>query len=201
MASSRNDRVRLEYWTKELRRVRPAAVVVVWEGGEQAVAIRTGATRWQHAAQTALVLATDHDGHVELRDPAGAVVEMLSLQVNEDGDELDEPSGDGDQVALSGSDARLLGVLISAQRMVLQEQRELLEPVLSSFMQLAQAYAQYAAQVVELVRLAARVPTPEGDSEGNALMREFMATVTGRAPAAPVVPTPPAPGVTTEAKP
>ena len=177
MASTHSDRDRLEQWLTTLRKVRPAAVVVVWEGGEQAIAIRTGATRWQHAAHTAHVLALDHDGHVELRDSTGGVVEMLSLVEDEP---ADEPAED---VTLSSSDARLLGVLVSAQRMVLSEQRELLEPLLLAYTQLAQGYAQYAAQVVELVRLAARVPVPEADSEGNALMRQFMDSVMGKTPA------------------
>jgi hypothetical protein len=183
-SNSRSDRDRLDQWITTLRKVRPVAVVVVWEGGEQAIAIRSGATRWQHAAHTAHVLALDHDGHVELRDAAGGVVEMLSLVEDEREPELAE-----DAVTLSSSDARLLGVLVSAQRMVLQEQRELLEPILLAYTQLAQGYAQYAAQVVELVRLAARVPVPEGDTEGNALMRQFMDSVMGKTPA-PIAPVP-----------
>ena len=184
MASTHSDRDRLEQWLTTLRKVRPASVVVVWEGGEQAVAIRTGATRWQHAAHTAHVLALDHDGHVELRDSTGGVIEMLSLVEDEPEPDLAE-----DAVTLSSSDARLLGVLVSAQRMVLSEQRELLEPLLLAYTQLAQGYAQYAAQVVELVRLAARVPVPEADSEGNALMKQFMDSVMGKTPA-PVAPVP-----------
>jgi len=188
MASSRDDRLRLDFWTAELRRVRPAAVIVVWEGGQQAIAIRTGATRWQHAAQTAHALALEHDGHAELRDPSGGIIEMLRIVADEP-DEFETEMTEA--VALSNADARLLGVLVSAQRMVLQEQRELLEPILLAYTQLAQAYAQYAAQVVELVRLAARVPVPEADTEGNALMRSFMDQVMGKTPPA-VPPVPPA---------
>ena len=188
MASSRDDRLRLDFWTAELRRVRPAAVIVVWEGGQQAIAIRTGATRWQHAAQTAHALALEHDGHAELRDPSGGIIEMLRIVADET-DEFETEMTEA--VALSNADARLLGVLVSAQRMVLQEQRELLEPILLAYTQLAQAYAQYAAQVVELVRLAARVPVPEADTEGNALMRSFMDQVMGKTPPA-VPPVPPA---------
>ena len=188
MASSRDDRLRLDFWTAELRRVRPAAVIVVWEGGQQAIAIRTGATRWQHAAQTAHALALEHDGHAELRDPSGGIIEMLRIVADEP-DEFETEMTEA--VALSNADARLLGVLVSAQRMVLSEQRELLEPILLAYTQLAQAYAQYAAQVVELVRLAARVPVPEADTEGNALMRSFMDQVMGKTPAA-VPPVPPA---------
>lgn len=188
MASSRSDRHRLDFWTSELRRVRPAAVVVVWEGGEQAIAVRSGATRWQHAAQTAHALALEHDGHAELRDATGGIIEMLRIVLDETDEELEPETTEA--VALSNADARLLGVLVSAQRMVLQEQRELLEPILLAYTQLAQAYAQYAAQVVELVRLAARVPVPEADTEGNALMRTFMDQVMGKTPAA-VPPVPP----------
>ena len=201
-SNSRSSRRRYEHWVERLRKVRPQALCVVWEGGQQEIRIRTGATRWQHAAQTALVLCAEHtDSHAEMRDDKGAVIEMLSMELD-DVDDID--TGEDDQaepgsetaIALSNSDARLLGMLVSAQKMVLAEQRELLEPILSSFMQLAQAYAQYAAQVVELVKIAARVPVPEADSEGNALMRQFMDAVTGKTPpavpAVPPVTTPPA---------
>jgi len=51
----------------------------------------------------------------------------------------------------------MLTLLVSAQRAALEEQRVLLGPVLESYTALARGYAEYAAQVVELVRLAATV--------------------------------------------
>lgn len=204
-SSTRGTRRRYEHWLERLRQVKPPGLWIVWEGGETEIKIRTGATRWQHATRTALVLAAQHnESHVEMRDEKGAVIEMLSMDIEgedevDTGEDAPEGADEETAIALSNSDARLLGMLISAQKMVLAEQRELLEPILSSFMQLAQAYAQYAAQVVELVKIAARVPVAEEDTEGNKLMREFMAAVTGNkvpetAPVKPVAPqTTPAP--------
>jgi hypothetical protein len=178
--NTRSARSLVDEWIATLRHVRPSAVVVVHDGGESPIAIRTGATRWQHAARTALKLAREHDGRVELRDEVGGVVSVLTLDDDDDDapEESPDETADGVSVSLGQSDARLLGVLIGAQRMVLSEQRELLEPLLQGYTNLAGAFAQYAAQVVEIVKLAARVSQPPEDTSAtDDLMRQVMGSL------------------------
>lgn len=140
-----------------LRSVTPSRVVVVMaDGRERPLALRTGRTRWQHAAQTARALAGDDDGaRVELRDAGGEVLHAVNLT-----DDDNDASDDVPASVASPPDARderMLTLLVSAQRAALEEQRVLLGPVLESYTALARGYAEYAAQVVELVRLAATV--------------------------------------------
>lgn len=141
-----------------LRTVTPARVVLVLsDGTERALALRTGRTRWTHAAQTARSLAGDDDGaRMELRDESGAV--LHAVQLGDDDASDDAPSSSATLMpAPDGRDERMLTLLVSAQRAALEEQRVLLGPVLESYTALARGYAEYAAQVVELVRLAATV--------------------------------------------
>jgi hypothetical protein len=139
-----------------LRSVTPSRVVVVMgDGKERSLALRTGRTRWQHAATTARALAGDDDGaRVELRDAGGEVLHAVNLDADED-----EPEAAWQPIAAppDARDERMLTLLVSAQRAALEEQRVLLGPVLESYTALARGYAEYAAQVVELVRLAATV--------------------------------------------
>jgi len=187
--NTRSARSLVDEWLAQLRHVRPSAVVVVHDGGESPIAIRTGATRWQHAARTALKLAREHDGRVELRDEVGGVVSVLTLDDDDDdapeATEADE-TADGVSVSLGASDARLLGMLIGAQRMVLSEQRELLEPLLMGYTNLAGAFAQYAAQVVELVKLSTRLAP--GATDETSATDELMRTVIGQLVPAAVKP-------------
>lgn len=137
-----------------LRSVRPArAVLVSSDGEERELALRTGATRWQHCAATARAMAADDDGaRLELRDPKGAVLAAVELLERAEPERAEpEPTTSGD---LDRRDERVLTLLVSAQKAALEEQRVLLGPVLESYTALAAGYAQYAAQVVELVRLA-----------------------------------------------
>lgn len=142
-----------------LRSVTPARVVLVLsDGSERALALRTGRTRWTHAAQTARSLAGDDDGaRMELRDESGAVLHAVQLADDDGGDDVPSSSSASLMPAPDGRDERMLTLLVSAQRAALEEQRVLLGPVLESYTALARGYAEYAAQVVELVRLAATV--------------------------------------------
>lgn len=141
-----------------LRTVTPARVVLVLsDGSERALALRTGRTRWTHAAQTARSLAGDDDGaRMELRDESGAVLHAVQLG-EDDGDAEQATSSAASMPVPDGRDERMLTLLVSAQRAALEEQRMLLGPVLDSYQQLARGFAEYAAQVVELVRVASIV--------------------------------------------
>lgn len=141
-----------------LRTVTPARVVLVLsDGTERALALRSGRTRWTHAAQTARSLAGDDDGaRMELRDESGAV--LHAVQLSDDDAPEDAPSSSATLMpAPDGRDERMLTLLVSAQRAALEEQRMLLGPVLDSYQQLARGFSEYAAQVVELVRVASMV--------------------------------------------
>lgn len=148
-----------------LRRLKPARVVVVTEAGEREIALRGaggpgGAGRWQRAAATARALAADDEGaRVELRDATGHVLAAIAINDSEDNDDEDnEPRTSSIVMAPPDQrDERMLTLLVSAQRAALEEQRVILAPVLESYTALAQGYAAYAAQVVELVRVAATV--------------------------------------------
>lgn len=145
-----------------LRRLKPARVVVVSESGEREIALRGaggpgGAGRWQRAAATARALAADDDGaRVELRDASGNVLDALTFGTDDDDHEA-RTSPAPTMPPPDQRDERILTLLVSAQRAALEEQRVILAPVLESYTALAQGYASYAAQVVELVRVAATV--------------------------------------------
>lgn len=171
-------------WVQELRRVRPPTIVVVHANGKETnVALRTGATRWQAAAVTAEKLCQP-GSRVELRDALGETVHVLTLDLEpedeiaqreaEDERDADADADDGELVALSGTDARLLGLLVSAQRMVLREQREMLGPVLDAYIMNARAWADFAVSMMEVQRanLAGRGPNqPVTDEEADGLAK------------------------------
>lgn len=146
-----------------LRRLKPARVVVVSESGEREIALRGaggpgGAGRWQRAAATARALAADDDGaRVELRDASNNVLDALTFGTDDDDDHEARTSPAPTMPPPDQRDERILTLLVSAQRAALEEQRVILAPVLESYTALAQGYASYAAQVVELVRVAATV--------------------------------------------
>lgn len=142
-------------WVEALRRCKPEAIRVLDPNGKATmIALRTGATRWQHAARTAeKQIEEGEGGRVELLDAAGNVLDVLTID-DEDERDANVPDEDDEDVsvALTGSDARLLGLLISAQRMVLREQREMLAPVLDAYVMNARAWADFAAQMMEVAR-------------------------------------------------
>ena len=109
--------------------------------------------RWTTVAETLRELADeDATARATMLDGDGATLGVLRIV-----DDADEKVGAPTNAPMDARDERLLTLLVSAQRAALDEQRALLQPVLESYTQLARGYAEYAAQVVELVRLAASV--------------------------------------------
>jgi hypothetical protein len=140
--------------------------VLVIDGDERELALRSGNGKWAHAAATARSLAgSSTTARLELRDKDGNVMGALLL---DDVDELPAPRES--KVELAGPDLRderMLSLLITAQRAALEEQRVLLGPVLDSYQQLARGFAEYAAQVVELVRVASVVRMEQQDASSS----------------------------------
>lgn len=149
-----------------LRAARPPRVVLVVDGEERELALRSGNGKWAHAAQTARALAgSSSSARVELRDKDGNVMGALDL-----GDDADELVPQEQTVSLAPPDLRderMLSLLITAQRAALEEQRVLLGPVLDSYQQLARGFAEYAAQVVELVRVASVVRMEQQEASSS----------------------------------
>jgi hypothetical protein len=150
-----------------LRAARPPRVVLVVDGEERELALRSGNGKWAHAAATARSLAgSSTSARLELRDKDGNV--MGALDLLDDGDELPAPRASSVELAAPDArDERMLSLLITAQRAALEEQRVLLGPVLDSYQQLARGFAEYAAQVVELVRVASVVRMEQQEANSS----------------------------------
>jgi hypothetical protein len=149
-----------------LRAARPPRVVLVVDGEERELARRAGDGKLAHAAQTARALAgTSSSARVELRDKDGNI--MGAIDLNEDADELVPQEQTVSLAPPDLRDERMLSLLISAQRAALEEQRVLLGPVLDSYQQLARGFSEYAAQVVELVRVASVVRMEQQDASSS----------------------------------
>jgi hypothetical protein len=149
-----------------LRAARPPRVVLVVDGEERELALRAGNGKRAHAAQTARALAgTSSSARVELRDKDGNI--MGAIDLNEDADELVPQEQTVSLAPPDLRDERMLSLLISAQRAALEEQRVLLGPVLDSYQQLARGFSEYAAQVVELVRVASVVRMEQQDASSS----------------------------------
>lgn len=144
-----------DHLVRILGRTKPARVVVVVDGESREVSTGTPRAqgRWQRVARLARELAGDaENAQVEMRDGKNVVIERVSL----DAEDVDADDDDDDNRAqLDTRDERILTLVVSAQRAALEEQRVLLGPVLAAYTDLARGYAQYAAQVAELVRVAA----------------------------------------------
>jgi hypothetical protein len=149
-----------------LRAARPPRVVLVVDGEERELALRAGNGKWAHAAATARALAgTSSSARVELRDKDGNI--MGAIDLGEDADELVPQQQTVSLAPPDLRDERMLSLLISAQRAALEEQRVLLGPVLDSYQQLARGFSEYAAQVVELVRVASVVRMEQQDASSS----------------------------------
>lgn len=150
-----------------LARVRPARVFVVVEGEtprEVACGQPRASGRWRRVARLAREIAGDEQAQLELRDARGSVLERVPLtDAPEDDDETSTVVG-----SLDTRDERILTLVVSAQRAALEEQRVLLGPVLAAYTDLARGYAQYAAQVAELVRVAAQARLEDTSSSSSA---------------------------------
>ena len=142
-----------DHLVRILGRTKPARVVVVVDGESREVSTGTPRAqgRWQRVARLARELAGDaENAQVEMRDGKNVVIERVSL----DAEDVDADDDDN-RAQLDTRDERILTLVVSAQRAALEEQRVLLGPVLAAYTDLARGYAQYAAQVAELVRVAA----------------------------------------------
>ena len=150
-----------------LRAARPPRVVLVVDGEERELALRSGNGKWAHAAQTARSLAgSSTTARLELRDKDGNI--MGAIDLLDDVDELPAPRASRVELAAPDArDERMLSLLITAQRAALEEQRVLLGPVLDSYQQLARGFAEYAAQVVELVRVASVVRLEQQEASSS----------------------------------
>lgn len=144
-----------------LARVRPRALRV--EVGDEAHDVRCAGARvrWTQVAQTVRELADGEPARVVMMDAEGGTVGVVRVDATTTDD---APSS----APMDARDERILTLLVSAQRAALDEQRQLLTPVLESYTALARGYAEYAAQVVELVRLAAAVKDEVSSSSSSA---------------------------------
>lgn len=149
-----------------LRAARPPRVVLVVDGEERELALRSGNGKWAHAAQTARALAgASSSARVELRDKDGNI--MGAIDLGDDADDIAPQPQTGALAPPDLRDERMLSLLITAQRAALEEQRVLLGPVLDSYQQLARGFAEYAAQVVELVRVASHVRMEQAEASSS----------------------------------
>jgi hypothetical protein len=137
--------------------------------------------RWTSVAETLRELADDDTtARATMLDAEGATIGVLRVLD-------DEPENVGAPTTgpMDSRDERVLTLLVSAQRAALDEQRQLLAPVLESYTALARGYAEYAAQVVELVRLAAAVKEEVASSSSSA--DEALASLAAKVVGAPNV--------------
>ena len=166
-----------------LARVRPARVFVVVEGQsprEVACGQPRASGRWRRVARLAREIAGDEQAQLELRDARGSVLERVPLTDAPDDDDEASPANHG---SLDTRDERILTLVVSAQRAALEEQRVLLGPVLAAYTDLARGYAQYAAQVAELVRVAAQTrleETSSGSSAADAALVQLVSQLGAR---------------------
>jgi hypothetical protein len=163
-----------------LARARPARVRVETDDGDaHDVAVPEGPRpRWRTVAQTARELA-DGGARVVMLSERGDVLSVIRIDAPGDDDARDAPDDDARTAApMDARDERILTLLISAQRAALEEQRVLLAPVMESYTALARGYAEYAAQVVELVRLA-RDAALQSESGADAALAALAEKVVG----------------------
>jgi hypothetical protein len=150
-----------------LRRVRPAAVVHVGEDGAVSpLALAAGRGRWEQARDAITELLAARGGHAELRDAGGAVLRVVRLDeagTESDGRETVGAPTVGNQTVgaptvgaptVVAEQERLLALMLKAQHEALTQQAALLRPLIDGYQELAAGFASYAAQTVELVKIA-----------------------------------------------
>jgi 2',3'-cyclic-nucleotide 2'-phosphodiesterase (5'-nucleotidase family) len=151
------------------------------DGDAHDVAVPEGPRpRWRTVAQTARDIASGA-ARVVMLGPGGDVLGVVRIDASDDDDARDAPNDDAQTAApMDARDERILTLLVSAQRAALEEQRVLLSPVLESYTALARGYAEYAAQVVELVRLARDAALErQADSGADAALAALAERVVG----------------------
>ena len=141
-----------------LRRVRPASVVHVDDDGRATpIALARGRGRWETCADAIVDMCRTSGGCAELRDGNGAVIRRVTIDAaDDDAPRTDTAPSSRDSSVSNGTDFRaLLDLMLRAQESALSRQQEMLRPLIDGYTDLARAHAEYAAQVVELVKLAA----------------------------------------------
>jgi len=141
-----------------LRRVRPHAVVHVDDDGKATpIALARGRGRWETCADAIVDMCRTSGGCAELRDALGAVIRRVTIDVtDDDAQRTDTAPSRADAPVSTGHDFRgLLELMLRAQESALQRQQDMLRPLIDGYTDLARAHSEYAAQVVELVKLAA----------------------------------------------
>jgi len=147
-----------------LARARPRRVKVCVGDETHEVKCEGARVRWTAVAETLRELADgDTTARATMLDGEGATLGVVRVL-----DAESETVGAQTTAPMDARDERLLTLLVSAQRAALDEQRQLLQPVLESYTALARGYAEYAAQVVELVRLASSVKEEMASSSNAA---------------------------------
>ena len=160
-----------------LARARPKRVRVTVGDETHEVRCDRARVRWTAVAETLRELADDDpSARATMMDADGATLGVLRIV-----DADDEKVGAPTSAPMDARDERLLTLLVSAQRAALDEQRQLLQPVLESYTALAKGYAEYAAQVVELVRLASAIKDEmsASSSAADAALANLAAKVVG----------------------
>jgi hypothetical protein len=181
-----------------LRRCRPAAVVHVGEDGTVSpLALATGRGRWEQARDAITEMLAARGGHAELRDAGGAVLRVVRLE--EAGTESDgrdtggAPTVGGQTVGaptvggqtVAAEQERLLSLMLRAQHEALTQQAALLRPLIDGYQELAAGFASYAAQTVELVKIAqaaadARAEAQAASSAQSDQISQMLAQVAAR---------------------
>jgi hypothetical protein len=164
-----------------LRRVRPAAVVHVGEDGTVSpLALAAGRGRWEQARDAIVELLVARGGHAELRDAGGAVLRVVRSDEadaatdaretvgapNVGGQTVGAPTVGGQTVA--AEQERLLSLMLRAQHEALTQQAALLRPLIDGYQELAAGFASYAAQTVELVKIAQSAAEARAEAQAAA---------------------------------
>jgi hypothetical protein len=182
-----------------LRRVRPAAIVHVGEDGTVSpLALAAGRGRWEQARDAITEMLGARGGHVELRDAGGAVLRVVRAEQEADAataarETVGAPNVGGQTVGAQTVGAhtvvaeqeRLLSLMLRAQHEALTQQAALLRPLIDGYQELAAGFASYAAQTVELVKIAqsaaeARAEAQAASSAQNDQISQMLASVAAR---------------------
>jgi hypothetical protein len=174
--------------------VRPAAIVHVGEDGTVSpLALAAGRGRWEQARDAIMELLAARGGHAELRDAGGAVLRVVRAEQEADTEStiretVGAPNVGGQTVGAPTvvvEQERLLALMLRAQHEALTQQAALLRPLLDGYHELAAGFASYAAQTVELVKLAqaaadARAEASAASSAQTDQISQMLAQVAAR---------------------
>jgi hypothetical protein len=150
------------------------------DGTVSPLALATGRGRWEQARDAIVELLGARGGHAELRDSAGAVLRVVrpddadaATAVHENvgapnvgGQTVGAPTVGGQTVA--AEQERLLSLMLRAQHEALTQQAALLRPLIDGYQELAAGFASYAAQTVELVKIAQSAAEARAEAQAAA---------------------------------